>query len=501
MLQFRLRVTPILMALATALSGCRNPDVPTEEAPHRIKDVSFAKPPAADTLVMGPAREIMLPDVRKDIPLIDGILNDPCWKNSGTATDFVLRRADVAGVANALDPKAKPEDYAGLLGLKFNDEGDLPAAQRTQARMCYGTAGIYVAFDCEDSEIVAPTNRDDGPILDQDDCVEFVINTRRNVFHIAVNPRGVMYTSRVATTTDEPTGPERWHPGITVATGRDKDKGTWQCEMAIPFASLEIKAPSEGSFCGLNIGRRNRPPVKHERYEMEEISTWSPAGYNILEPRSEGIMFFRQGPPAIIVFLDPGQAGFGYNRAVVGVRNRADAKSKVRLRLVSFDKDGAIIESAASDLSLPPKGEIMSPLNYKVPWESTFCCLNAALFAVGDKEKESLIGQEEVDLKLPKEVLSLTLDKKIYPKGVSTASGKLHVGVGSLSLGRHAIILSLSDGKSTVSRDEIRKPKSGAIGFTLDLRRLGPGSYTLAAELCEDAAARGKTSATFDIAP
>ncbi|NOZ24240.1 MAG: hypothetical protein GXP25_24455 [Planctomycetes bacterium] len=62
-------------------------------------------------------------------------------------------------------------------------------------------------------------------------------------------------------------------------------------------------------------------------------------------------------------------------------------------------------------------------------------------------------------------------------------------------------MLTVADGKGDLSRDEVRKPKSRVIEFNLDTRKLSPGSYTLTAELREDATVRGKASATFDITP
>jgi len=483
----------LLIVLPFLFSGCRRLTPPSDRAGGRVKDVSYRKVTHGQTLVLGPTHEISLPDIRKSTPLIDGILNDSCWRKSARAKDFALRRGDVEKVAKSLNPNAKPADYASVLGLTFNEEGECLASEQTEARLCHGTNAIYLAFDCKDSHLVAKTNRMDGPVL-EDDCVELVINTQRNVFHIAANPRGVLYTSRVATSSDKPTGPHRWHPSITARTGKHRD--TWQCEMAIPFRSLEIKSPSEGSFLGLNIGRRNRPPVKHERYEMEEISTWSPAGFSLLEPRSEGIMFFRQGPDAMIAYLDPGQPGFGYNRAVVGLRNRRSVDSKIMVRLVTFGPDGAIIESTSEDIALPPKETKMVTLTYKVPTGLKTCFLDAALFT---GKPNALIGHQELELKLPPQLAILQLDKALYPKGTPVAWGKLDLGLGELRIQRYSVDLRLSGAGKQISSDKIRALQSPLLDFSLGISDLAPGRYTLTAEVREGGEIRGKTERSFAI--
>jgi hypothetical protein len=210
-------------------------------------------------------------------------------------------------------------------------------------------------------------------------------------------------------------------------------------------------------------------------------------------------MFFRQGPPAMIAYLDPGQAGFGYNRAVIGVRSRVNARREVRLRLITFDKSGAIIESAANELMLPPKKEVMATLNYKVPWGCNACCLDAALFV--REKKEILIGHEEVNLDVPKQALSLAFDKKEYANGNPIAWGRIELGVGELRLRRFKIILTVAGAKGDLSRAEINKPKSRLITFALNTSQLPTGSYKISAELREGEQTREKTSTTIDITP
>lgn len=482
-----------LIALLIALWGCRQVRLPTEGAPRLVTDVSFRKIWPADTLVLGPTRELLLPDMAKKAPLIDGILDDPCWRQSARAGDFVLRRGDVAELAKNLDPKAETKDYPALLGLKFNDEGDCLATCQTEARLCYDRNAIYAAFDCADTEIVANARQPGNAVLD-DDCVEMVLNTHRNVFHLAINPKGVAYASRVISATGAPVGPDQWHPALTLAMHQDEK--SWQCEVAIPFPSLEIKSPTDGSFCGVNLGRRNHPAVKHPQYEMEEVSTWSASGYSILEPRSEGVMFFRTGPPVMIAYLDPGKPGFGYNRAVVGLRNRTDAEAKFQVRLITFGADGAIIESTAQDLVLSGKEQKMITLNYCVPWESTSCFLDASLFTF---EPEALIGHQEVPLELPKQPISVELDKREYAKGSPRARGRAELGVGELRMGRAKVTLDVSCDKGNVSHDEIPRPESRFMDFSLNIKDLSPGTYTLTAELRENAQPRGNATAVFEI--
>ena len=108
-------------------------------------------------------------------PVIDGILDEAVWSRAEPLTEFV---------------QAEPH------------EGQ-PATERTEVRILYDDATLYVGAICFDSDpegIVVTDSRRDSPLLDTD-SFQMIFDTyhdRQNGFVFGTNPEGIEYDGQVS---------------------------------------------------------------------------------------------------------------------------------------------------------------------------------------------------------------------------------------------------------------------------------------------------------------
>ncbi len=185
--------------------------------------------------------------------VIDGELDEACWRRADVATDF-----------------------------KLLERGG-SATQRTECRVTYDAQNLYVAFVCLDArprEILARHLRDDGPVW-RDDCVEVFLDTQhdhKNYFHLISNALGTRFEEKGPAWPNPPS----WNADWKVAT-RVSDHG-WQVEMAIPFGSMGLGMPEPGTVWGFNANR--------QEYRLRERSSWAETLRSFHEPRHFGHLLF-----------------------------------------------------------------------------------------------------------------------------------------------------------------------------------------------------------------
>lgn len=186
-------------------------------------------------------------------PLIDGILDETCWREADVATHFVLLQE---------------------LG---------PATEQTECMVTYDAKNLYMAFRCFESDPggirVGCTLRDGEVWLD--DCVEVFLDpwhSHHTYFHLITN--------RIATRFDEVgplyPRPRSWSADWQVGT-RATPSG-WNVEIALPFESLGLKMPAPGTQWGFNAHR--------QEYRLVERSSWSATLEGFHEPKNFGHLFF-----------------------------------------------------------------------------------------------------------------------------------------------------------------------------------------------------------------
>ena len=96
-------------------------------------------------------------------PVIDGKLDDACWKTARAVT-FVLAQT-----------------------------GE-PATKDTKARMCWDNEHLYIAYECADTNIFGTMTNHDDWIFREDVAEAFINPTRdlRNYFEVNISPRNVI---------------------------------------------------------------------------------------------------------------------------------------------------------------------------------------------------------------------------------------------------------------------------------------------------------------------
>ena len=197
-----------------------------------------------------------------------------------------LPRYEVKRAATPIVIDGKPDDKAwaaaGKIELIFPWDAQTGAKQKTTARLLWDDQYLYVAYECEDADIVAfHTERDDPTYLD--DAVEFFVNPKPSqttaYFGLEMNARGVLYDYLMV---DARYAFKRFNmQGVLLATflrgtlnaRGDKDEG-WSLEVAIPWVNFEefAKRPTAGTVWTANLNRWDG--VEPNR----RLSMWSHSG-------------------------------------------------------------------------------------------------------------------------------------------------------------------------------------------------------------------------------
>ncbi len=161
-------------------------------------------------------------------------------------------------------------------------QGNAYLAQQTIVRVGQGSDGLYIAFECLDSEpslIRSEITEFDG-MLWTDDCVEVFLDPdgeRKHYYHFILNAAGVRYDEDVADTS--------WSRFWRARTSRSP--GGWTAEMHIPFASVGICAsspPADVWTANFNRALQRRPGV------AQELSGWSATFSNFGAPDRFGTL-------------------------------------------------------------------------------------------------------------------------------------------------------------------------------------------------------------------
>lgn len=229
-------------------------------------------------------------------PVIDGELTDQCWPDSMECASFLLTQ----------------------------DKG-LARAQ-TSVRLTYDQKKLYVAFRCAEPYLDPVMNQMErfkaevktrDAAVGTDDCVEVFLQPpdQTNVYHLIVNSKGVVFD-------ESNQGGRAWNAEIE-AKGRTA-KDDWTLEMAIPFDSLGVAAPSAGQTWRGNFCRARQP--------VSEFSSWAPVARAFNTPESFGFFRFVEATPGMdqdaLKFSKEGEASFEAR-----LRNHSSRESDYRMSL------------------------------------------------------------------------------------------------------------------------------------------------------------------------
>lgn len=184
---------------------------------------------------------------------IDGALDEPPWQQA-EVTDSLRQREPTEGA---------------------------PASERTEVRVLYSRARLYIGVICFDSqpEAIVTSRYDRDADLGADDRISVLFDTfldRRNAFAFQVNSAGARFDWII---TDE--GQDRnldWN-GIWYARTRRSAQG-WTAEIAIPFQTLSfVTGQTEWGFNIQRIIKRRNEEVVWSGYRQNlDFSRVSVAG-------------------------------------------------------------------------------------------------------------------------------------------------------------------------------------------------------------------------------
>ena len=236
-------------------------------------------------------------------PVIDGNLDDACWREASMGSGFIRL------------------------------EGRW-AAEQTTTYVAYDDNYLYIAFRCNESspgKIKAPAEKETSFIF-HGNIVELFLDTnhdRATFYHFAVNHIGTRYEASCSYDKNgkELVRKEDWDPQWEVKT-RVGDAG-WTAELRIPFASLGITSPKPNSTWGVNFNRSRWAEGKVEH--STEHSSWAMITEHFNRPRAFGKMIF--GEPAPVSYSVISAEGPPTNKLRLLLRNGKDAAVTVRTEL------------------------------------------------------------------------------------------------------------------------------------------------------------------------
>jgi len=210
-------------------------------------------------LVFGQAGAHRVPDpdvsryvVRKTMgPItIDGVLDEPSWKAAAGTGPFRL------------------------------NEGSGSPRSKVEAKILWDETNLYVAFQCEDTDIYATMKKRDQHLWEEE-VVEIFIDPdgdQRDYIELEINPLGTFLDLFVLTPVvpipyESYNIPARWAVRVdgTVNNSSDKDRG-WTVELSMPLQEAVTAPnipPKEGDKWRLNLYRIEQRPVA-------ENAAWSP---------------------------------------------------------------------------------------------------------------------------------------------------------------------------------------------------------------------------------
>jgi cyclophilin family peptidyl-prolyl cis-trans isomerase len=192
-------------------------------------------------------------------PTIDGKLDDPIWQK-----------------LQPLDP---------FVGYITNGDNPKPTAE-TRAWVAYDDRNLYIAFRCDE-----PTPQDmriqgetrDSAVWEGDSVDMFLAPGPKPVpyFHLILNPKNVQWDAQCTdaeNNTQDVSFNATWQSATNIS-----DKG-WTAEVAIPWASLNLPAPTPGTQMLANLCRQRIP--------KSETTSWSQCIGGFVEPDSFGTLTF-----------------------------------------------------------------------------------------------------------------------------------------------------------------------------------------------------------------
>ncbi len=346
-------------------------------------------------------------------PVLDGTLDDECWRSAGVLSDFVL----------------------------FDQDAFL--VHSCEARICHDDQWLYVAVRCAEPNLAGVKAKATGRTNPwDDDCVEIFIDTKRDgkdYEHFGVN---ILGGNNLPLPEDDASAAV-----LKVARG----EGQWMLEARVPISALTDKAPKPGDVWGLNIAR-NR-----QNSDGRELGSWARLHGSFHKWGDFGLMVLCDTLPKVrLASIDLGEKFTGENVALITL----DASGQeVAMELTGQDKQQAVIPARAdgpSTVALAYRLEGRADLTLRL--SSGDATLFQALVPAEANPRPAwakfLPGVGSVTMQLPRDVIS---QGEELPAGAKCRflGGPRAVSVGWDFKGNDqpAVELASRDGKLSVPRD------------------------------------------------
>ena len=252
-------------------------------------------------------------------PVIDGVLNDSCWKNAMEITNFI--RLKNAGEA---------------------------ANRKTRVYLAFDDKNLYIGAFCHEltinplfnklHEFRAVEKKHDSSAIWRDDMMEIFLapdsSNAANYYHLAFNSLGTIYDEFKLDS-------KAWTSNAQIAVTKivkgdiaTDDMSGWIAEIAIPFASMKIKAPANGEKWKANFCRKAT--------SIQEISSWTQTAGRFHDPATFGTVEFRDKAVGVKDISSFSTVKSGYNRlSLVGnAPIKAELIAEFPKEKVSFSQEG-----------------------------------------------------------------------------------------------------------------------------------------------------------------
>ena len=247
------KFTIVLMAAAAAIPACSGPNANVAGQPgsaNRAQQPIYDCRPATGTIV------------------VDGAIDEPAWQNAPFSDVFLC---DTFAVAAG---KAR----------------QLPDKLTTRMKTLYDSANLYVAIECEDSDIWASFAKHDDPIHFEKAALLNLdpLGNGRDYYGIYVNPLNAVLDLRSIGGRGQ-VSRKRWMESIRwnakgvehavkvdgTINRRDDVDNKWTVELRVPFDDLGVR-PMQGDTWRVNVGRMD--------YWLGSIivSSWASAEFGTL---------------------------------------------------------------------------------------------------------------------------------------------------------------------------------------------------------------------------
>ena len=225
------------------------------------------------------------------VPVIDGKLNDSCWKNASGAVMLPARS------------KGKLTDQSRFL-ISYDDKNLYIGAELYQSY-------LHPVYNMVSRTKPKCNSRDDG-LLFRDDGFEVFLKPQGSdeYYHFAFNMNAVVYDEKGTALSDVS---KKWNSSVKAVVKTKKTK--WILEIAIPLKDLGVKKSLTGQSWKANFCRGNAP--KKEAY------AWSPPNGSFHKIKSFGKIIFSSDLPRLQC------RSISTNKKVLSLTVRGGGKQKI----------------------------------------------------------------------------------------------------------------------------------------------------------------------------